>query len=302
MDLNLSTGEGRIREFEFTDRDFERAKRLIFDHAGISLNASKQEMVYSRLARRLRATGVSDFRDYFALLEDREGPEWEAFVNALTTNLTAFFREPHHFPLLAEHALKHRGHHVVSLWCCAASTGEEPYSIAMTLVDAFGSFTPPVSIIASDIDTNVLAKAEAGIYPVERIEKLPEDMVKRFFLRGAGRQAGFVRVRPELQAMITFRQINLLAEKWPVRGPLDAIFCRNVMIYFDKDTQLKILERFVPLLRADGLLFAGHSESFHNASHLFRLRGKTTYQLAKNQPGEKLQVDVMKVRKGREAE
>jgi chemotaxis protein methyltransferase CheR len=281
MNNKFRPGDAKLREFEFTARDFERVRRLIFDYAGISLNASKQEMVYSRLSRRLRATGTDNFNDYFALLGDRSGPEWEAFVNALTTNLTSFFREPHHFPLLAEHALKHRGQHVVSLWCCAASTGEEPYSMAMTMVDAFGSFNPPVSIVASDIDTNVLAKAEAGIYPLERIEKLKPEMVKRFFLRGTGKQAGFVRVRPELRALITFRQINLLADNWPVRGPLDAIFCRNVMIYFDKETQLRILERFVPLLQPDGLLFAGHSESFHHATHLFRLRGKTTYELAK---------------------
>lgn len=279
-------GDARMREFEFSSKDFERVRRLIFDYAGISLNASKQEMVYSRLSRRLRATGIANFKDYFASLEDRNGPEWEAFVNALTTNLTSFFREPHHFPLLAEHALRHRGKHVVSLWCCAASTGEEPYSIAMTMVDAFGSFTPPVSIIASDIDTNVLAKAEAGIYPLERIEKLKPEMVKRFFLKGTGKQAGLVRVRPELRALVTFRQINLLADDWPIRGPLDAIFCRNVMIYFDKETQLKILERFAPLLQPDGLLFAGHSESLHHAAHLFRLRGKTTYELAKHGHGK----------------
>jgi chemotaxis protein methyltransferase CheR len=153
--------------------------------------------------------------------------------------------------------------------------------MAMTLVDAFDSFTPPVSIIASDVDTNVLAKAEAGVYPMERVEKLPAEMLKRFFYRGTGKQAGLVKVRPELRALITFRQINLLDADWPIRGPLDAIVCRNVMIYFDKETQLKILERFAPLLQSDGLLFAGHSESFHNAGHVFRLRGKTVYELAK---------------------
>jgi len=149
------------------------------------------------------------------------------------------------------------------------------------MVDAFGSFTPPVTIVATDLDTNVLAKAEAGVYPLERIEKLSPDMVKRFFLKGSGAQEGFVRVRPELRAMISFRQVNLLSEDWHIRGPLDAIFCRNVMIYFDKETQLKILERFAPLLQPDGLLFAGHSESFHNAGHVFSLRGKTVYELAK---------------------
>ena len=280
MNTNLQSSAGRDREFVFTAKDFERVRELIYDHAGISLNASKQDMVYSRLARRLRATGIDNFKEYLALLESNNEAEWEAFANSLTTNLTSFFRESHHFPLLAEHVIKHKGRHPIALWCSAASTGEEPYSMAMAMVDAFGSFTPPVTILATDLDTNVLAKADAGVYPMERVEKLSADVIKRFFLKGAGAQAGFVRVRPELRAMITFRQLNLLANDWPVRGPLDAIFCRNVMIYFDKATQLKILQRFAPLLQSDGLLFAGHSESFHNAGHLFRLQGKTVYELA----------------------
>jgi chemotaxis protein methyltransferase CheR len=279
MGIDPQFGEGRDREFAFTEKDFKRVCQLIYEYAGISLKPSKQDMVYSRLARRLRANGISSFRDYLALLENDDGIEWEAFVNSLTTNLTSFFREPHHFPLLANHVLKQKGQHTICLWCSAASTGEEPYSIAMTMVDAFGSFTPPVSIVATDVDTNVLAKAEMGVYPAERIEKLDAGMVKRFFLKGTGAQSGFVRVRPELRAMITFRPLNLLGDNWPIRGPLDAIFCRNVMIYFDKATQLKILQKFTPLLRPDGLLFAGHSENFHNAMHLFRLRGKTVYEL-----------------------
>ncbi len=280
MNTNLQSIGGRDREFVFTAKDFERVRELIYDHAGISLNASKQDMVYSRLARRLRATGINNFREYLALLESNNEAEWEAFANSLTTNLTSFFRESHHFPLLAEHVIKHKGRHPIALWCSAASTGEEPYSMAMAMVDAFGSFTPPVTILATDLDTSVLAKADAGVYPMERVEKLSADVIKRFFLKGAGAQAGFVRVRPELRAMITFRQVNLLNSDWPVRGPLDAIFCRNVMIYFDKETQLKILQRFAPLLQPDGLLFAGHSESFHHATHLFKLQGKTVYELA----------------------
>jgi chemotaxis protein methyltransferase CheR len=286
MSHKLQSVDGHEREFEFTVENFERVRELIYDYAGISLKPSKQHMVYSRLARRLRVNGLDNFKDYLELLESGNRDEWEAFVNSLTTNLTSFFREPHHFPILAEHAVKQRGQHPLSLWCAAASSGEEPYSIAMTMVDAFGSFTPPVTIIASDLDTNVLAKAEAGIYPVERIEKLSEDVVKRFFLKGTGAQAGFVRVRPELRAMVSFRQVNLLSSDWQIRGPLDVIFCRNVMIYFDKETQLKILERFAPLLQPDGLLFAGHSESFNNAAHIFRLRGKTVYELVKSRPRE----------------
>jgi len=268
------------REFHFTDKDFEVVCKLIYSHAGIALNPSKKDMVYSRLARRLRATGLSSFRDYLKLLESNDETEWQAFTNALTTNLTSFFREQHHFPILAEHARKHKGRHPLNLWCSASSTGEEPYSMAMTMVEVFNTYTPPVHIIATDLDTNVLAKAEAGIYAMDRLEKMPQDKIKNFFLKGSGKHEGFARVRPELRDMITFRQLNLLDSNWALRPPFDAIFCRNVMIYFDKQTQHQILSKFVPLLRPDGLLFAGHSESFHHAADLFKLIGNTVYQVA----------------------
>jgi len=268
------------REFKFTAQDFKRVQKLIYDHAGISLSESKQELVYSRLSRRLRATGIRSFDEYLSLLEHSNGAEWEAFTNALTTNLTSFFREPHHFPLLADQMRKHKGSEPFAIWCSAASTGEEPYSIAMTAVDTFGSFTPPVTIIATDLDTNVLETAKAGVYPENRVEKMEPEMIKRFFLRGTGSQEGYVRVRKELRDMITFRQLNLLDSGWPLRSQLDVIFCRNVMIYFDKPTQLEILKKFVPLLRTDGLMFAGHSESFYHAEAYFKLRGKTVYELA----------------------
>ncbi len=264
--------------FEFTSRDFARVRELIYRRAGISLSEAKREMVYSRLARRLRAKGLSSFSEYLDRLESgADDAEWEAFTNALTTNLTAFFREAHHFPLLAEHMLQARG--TLAVWCAASSTGEEPYSIAMTLCEAFDSLTPPVSIVATDIATNVLAVAEEGVYPIERVEKMSPGRLKRFFLRGKGERAGLVRVRPELRQLIHFRPLNLLAPSWPLSGPFDAIFCRNVMIYFDKPTQARILSRFVPLLKPDGLLFAGHSENFMYASSAFRLRGKTVYEL-----------------------
>jgi len=266
------------REFDFTKGDFDRVCRMIYEHAGISLSPSKQEMVYSRLARRLRATGLASFKDYLALLERDDAAEWEAFTNSLTTNLTAFFREEHHFPALAEHVKRYKGGQI-TLWCCASSTGEEPYSMAIAVAEAFGTLKPPVKILATDVDTNVLATAQAGVYPMERLEKMKEERLRRYFQRGAGAHAGMARVREELRALVTFRQLNLLDAGWPVRGPLDAIFCRNVMIYFDKPTQYAILKKFAPLLRPDGLLFAGHSESFHNAADLFRLRGRTIYDL-----------------------
>jgi chemotaxis protein methyltransferase CheR len=276
------------KEFEFTRADFERVRGLIYQRAGISLADSKQEMVYSRLARRLRATGIESFARYLDELEAGRlsgpgGQEWEAFTNALTTNLTSFFREAHHFPLLAEHALKARRQQPgtpLTIWCSASSTGEEPYSIAMTMCEAFDTLSPPVQIIATDIDTNVLATAAAGVYPIERLDKLETERKRRFFLKGKGAQQGLARVRPELRNLITFRQLNLLADGWDLRGTFDVIFCRNVMIYFDKATQRKILSRFVPLMKPDSLLFAGHSENFLYVSDSLRLRGKTVYELS----------------------
>jgi chemotaxis protein methyltransferase CheR len=270
------------KEFDFSRRDFERVRALIYRRAGISLADSKQEMVYSRLARRLRATGIGAFSTYLDELEaGRMDQEWESFTNALTTNLTSFFREAHHFPVLAEHARAARAGHggQLTVWCSASSTGEEPYSIAMTMCEAFNTLTPPVSIIATDIDTNVLATAADGIYGLDRVEKLAPERLRKFFLRGKGAQDGMVRVRPELRHLVTFRQLNLLDTSWQLSGQFDAIFCRNVMIYFDKETQRRILSRFVPLMKPDALLFAGHSENFLYVSDALRLRGKTVYEL-----------------------
>lgn len=266
-------------DFILTQRDFERVCKLIYARAGISLKESKRQLVYSRLGRRLRALGLERFSDYLDDLEGRDDPaEWEEFTNALTTNLTSFFREQHHFPILAELLRKAALRGNVTLWCSASSTGEEPYSMAMTALDALGRQASRVEIIATDLDTKVLQTAEAGVYPMDRLDKLPAGYAKKYFMRGTGGREGFARVRDEVRQMVTFRQLNLLHGSWPISGPFDAIFCRNVMIYFDKPTQRKILERFHPLLRSDGLLFMGHSESLHHATDLYRLRGKTVYQ------------------------
>ena len=276
-----------VKEFEFTTHDFERVRTMIYRRAGIALAESKQEMVYSRLARRLRAIGLTSFATYLDTL-DREdaGQEWEAFTNALTTNLTSFFREEHHFPILAEHIKKMKP--PVEIWCSASSTGEEPYSIAITMCEVFGTLTPPVRITATDIDTNVLNVGVKGVYAIDRLDKMAPERAKRFFLRGKGEQHGLVRVRPELRELVTFKQLNLLADEWPITGSFDAIFCRNVMIYFDKATQGKILSRFAPLMKPDGLLFAGHSENFLYVTDAFKLRCKTVYELDPHQGAGKL--------------
>lgn len=267
------------REFNFTANDFSRVRKLIYQHAGISLSEAKSDMVYSRIGRRLRTVGFDTFKTYLDNLESENNPvEWEAFTNALTTNLTSFFREEHHFPILAEHLVGLKK--PIRIWCSAASTGEEPYTIAMTACEAFGTLKPPVEIIATDIDTNVLATAANGVYPYERVSKLSDERRKRFFQKGTGAHEGSVRVRNELRSLITFQQLNLLDEQWPLQDQFDAIFCRNVMIYFDKPTQSKILSHFVPLMKPHALLFAGHSENFLYVSNDFHLRGKTVYELS----------------------
>lgn len=276
----LPARSGADREFSFSATDFERVRKLIYQRAGISLSPVKQDMVYSRLARRLRATGKGSFAEYLDSLEKQGGDEWEKFVNSLTTNLTSFFREPHHFPIFSEHLRKLASRRPIRVWCSAASTGEEPYSIAITVAETFGLDCSNVAIVASDLDTNVLATAQKGVYPIERVEKLSPERLRRFFLKGTGNQEGYVSVRPELKRMIEFRQINLLDQTYSVKGPLDVIFCRNVMIYFDKPTQYKILSRFAPLMNHDGLMFAGHSESFLHAADIFKSLGKTVYALS----------------------
>jgi chemotaxis protein methyltransferase CheR len=268
------------REFAYRPADFERVRGLIYARAGISLAPSKRDLVYSRLSRRLRATGHHSFTDYLDALEGMPGSEeWVAFTNALTTNLTSFFREAHHFDLLRDELRAQRNGSRILLWCCAASTGEEPYSMAIAACEAFDTLTPPVSILATDIDTSVLAVGERGVYPLERVRDLSQERLRRFFQRGVGSNAGHCRVIEPLRRMISFRQLNLQDRSWPVRGPFAAIFCRNVMIYFDKPTQERLLRRFVPLLSADGLLFTGHSETlFGSAASLLQSLGRTAYR------------------------
>jgi chemotaxis protein methyltransferase CheR len=227
----------------------------------------------------VRALRLRSFRSYLDLVESAGAAEGDEFTNALTTNLTAFFREAHHFDTLRERVRGWSASRRYRIWCAAASTGEEPYSIAMTLVEAFSSWTPPCDIIASDVDTAALRKAERGCYGEERVRKLDAERMRRYFLRPASSGEAF-QLRPELRRLVTFQRVNLLGTSWPLSVPCDAIFCRNVLIYFDKPTQRRIIERFVPLLRADGRLFVGHSEGLFHCADLFRSLGKTVYEPA----------------------
>ncbi|GCL64924.1 CheR family methyltransferase [Pseudaquabacterium pictum] len=275
------------QEFSFSAADFDRVRELIYQRAGISLHAGKQAMVYSRLSRRLRETSHRSFASYLQWLQANTGAsgdaEWQEFINCLTTNLTAFFREDHHFHALVDDLKAITGKNPgkpLRIWCSAASTGEEPYSIAITVVEALGS-AAPVRIVASDIDTKVLATAQRGVYDADA-RGLSPDRLQRHFLRGKGANAGFMRVKPELAKLIEFRPFNLMSRGWTGAGglgePFDIIFCRNVMIYFDNPTQRQVLQQMHAVLKPAGLLYVGHSENFTESRDLFQLRGKTIYQ------------------------
>ncbi len=277
------TGEAKTssREFEFGERDFRRVCELIHERAGIALADGKRDMVYGRLSRRLRALGIPSFRQYLDQLESTSGgEEWQAFTNALTTNLTAFFREPHHFDTLREDLGRYMGRGAVNLWSCAASTGEEPYSMAITACEAYGTLDPPVRIVATDIDTQVLATAARGVYPLERIAALDDTLRRRYFQRGTGNNEGTCRVNQSLRQLIDFRPLNLLSARYDVSGPFTAVFCRNVMIYFDKPTQRGILTRLVPHLSDAGMLYTGHSENYLHAADVIVPCGRTLYRRA----------------------
>ncbi|MEJ5071224.1 protein-glutamate O-methyltransferase CheR [Enterobacter ludwigii] len=286
MTATLPNGQSSLltqmtQRLALSDAQFRRICQLIYQRAGIVLADHKRDMVYNRLVRRLRQLGLDDFGRYLAMLEaNQDNAEWQAFINSLTTNLTAFFREAHHFPTLAEHAKRRQGEYRV--WSAAASTGEEPYSIAITLADTLGTAPGRWKVFASDIDTEVLNKAQNGVYRQDELKTLSQQQLQHYFMRGTGPHSGLVRVRQELANYVDFAPVNLLEKSYNVPGPFDAIFCRNVMIYFDKTTQQEILRRFVPLLKPDGLLFAGHSENFSNLVREFSLRGQTVYALSKD--------------------
>ena len=255
--------------------DFERACRIIKERAGINLLPSKQSMVQGRLARVLREHGLPDYRTLLDAIEKVNSPLWQPFLNALTTNLTSFFRESYHFPLLADFLRTQTG--PVRIWCAAASTGEETWSIAMTALETLGTGAQ-VSIVASDIDTDVLDTARAAVYSMGADKGLDQERMRRWFLKGSGANAGLMRVRPELTRMVEFRQLNLVHDELRFAQPFDVVFCRNVMIYFDAATQRNVLARLHAAMRPGALLFAGHSENFSAHAHLFSLRGKTVYE------------------------
>jgi len=270
-------------EFELADTEFRFISSLVYGHAGIKIDSGKRELVYARLAKRLRALGLESFVAYCERLRGDAG-ELRQCINALTTNVTRFFREAHHFDFLRDTVVQElvqeaaaRGRRQVRIWSAGCSSGEEPYTIELTLRECPQLQDWDVKILATDLDTGILAKARAGTYPEGQIGDIPPALRSRWFRRGTNRNAGLIRVHPDLQQRIFFRHLNL-KDAWPMHGPFDCIFCRNVVIYFDKDTQRTLFNRFADLLSDPGYLFLGHSENLHGLSERFRLVGRTIYR------------------------
>ncbi|MDO9163429.1 MAG: protein-glutamate O-methyltransferase [Methylococcaceae bacterium] len=269
------------REFRFTVDDFNFLRKLSNQHSGIQVPDERFDMFYSRLSKRVRKLGLNDFKEYCQYLKDYPEHEFTEFINSITTNLTAFFREIHHFDYLRDVVIpevlkRNKNTKQIRVWSAGCSTGEEPYTLAMTLLDN----VPPdwdIKILATDLDTNVLQTAMDGVYSEERVTDLSEQVLKRWFMRGTGAQGGLVRVRPQLQKIIQFKKLNLMQD-WPMKCQFDFIFCRNVLIYFDRDTKALLASKYAKMLASRSWLFIGHSESLNQLSNEFDLVATTTYK------------------------
>jgi chemotaxis protein methyltransferase CheR len=273
--------QGKTREFEYTWDNFNFLRKLSNDYSGIQVPDDKFDMFYSRLVKRLRALKLPDFDAYCGYLSSCADGEFTEFINAVTTNLTSFFRENHHFEFLKETTIpallkSNATTKTITLWSAGCSTGEEPYSLAMTLLENV-PIGWTIKLLATDLDTNVLKTSAQGIYSTERLNGIPDKQLQRWFKNGKGANENKAKVKPELQQIIRFRQLNLMQE-WPMKGRFDFIFCRNVLIYFDRDTKAKLAKRYADLLRQGGYLFIGHSESLHQLSTDFELVGNTIYK------------------------
>jgi chemotaxis protein methyltransferase CheR len=272
------------REFAFSRSDFQFLAALAYERAGISLSDSKRNLVYGRLSRRLRALGLTSFGEYRAYLEGGDGSEIERFINSISTNHTKFFREAHHFThfrtsvaqTLAQQDQKHAVRRL-RVWSAGCSTGEEPYTIALVLRrEIVDMARQDVRILATDIDTDVLAKASRGEYTSDALDNIPDPFC-RYFQPTEDSDGAVIKVAQDVRSLITFRPLNLV-EAWPMKGPFDAIFCRNVMIYFDAPTKSKLIDRFIRLIKPGGFLYIGHSESLLGSHPGLQLMGRTIYR------------------------
>jgi len=272
------------REFAFTQKDFTFLSKIIHERTGIVVSDDKFNMFYSRLSRRVRSLKLTSFKEYCDVVrDDREGSETSELINAITTNLTAFFRESHHFEYLADTVLpeltQNSSDRNIKIWSAGCSTGEEPYSLAITLKESPLLAHWNIELKATDLDSNVVATASRGVYSMSRVEGMSKNRLKRWFLKGAGKQQGLVKVKPELNKIIDFGQLNLM-DNWSQESQ-DVIFCRNVIIYFNKETKSKLVEKYANSLKPGGYLFIGHSESLYKITDRFELIGNTIYRKIK---------------------
>ncbi|MEZ4292552.1 MAG: protein-glutamate O-methyltransferase [Myxococcota bacterium] len=274
-----------VREFKFTTGDFQRLARIVRETSGIALTPAKRDLVYSRLAKRVRAFGFKSFSQYADLLDSGDQAELVELTNAMTTNVTSFLRESYHFDHLCDEILpgliagRSSGQRI-RIWSAACSTGEEPYSIALSALARVPNVAQhDFRILATDLDSQVVERGRNGVYEASSVEALPKEWQRRYFQRGRGASSGRFRVKPEVRDLIAFKTLNLM-QPWPVKGPFDAIFCRNVMIYFDDETRARLVERFRQLLKIGGFLFIGHSESLPAQVQGFDFMKRTTYRRA----------------------
>lgn len=268
-------------DYAMTKTEYDQIRTLLYDESGISLGDNKQSLVISRLSKRLRELEIDSFGGYYDLVsQDSSGEEFTRMLDLLSTNKTDFFREPKHFDYLREHILPGLEREKrIRIWSSACSTGEEPYTIAITLHESLKNAASwDCGILASDISTRVLAHAAAGLYTEERINTVAPDVARRSFLKGRGTSAGLFKVKPHLSKVIKFRRLNLMDDSFPIKSPLDLIFCRNVMIYFDRQTQERLVAKFYRYLKPGGHLFIGHSESLQWLKHDFVTMAPTIYR------------------------
>ena len=265
------------------DAEFEFIRHVIAENAGIVLGPNKRQLVQGRLVRRLRELGLPSYEAYCAHVRESGPEELVDLINALTTNVTAFFRENHHFDALASYMIpealkRNQSSRRLRIWSAGCSSGEEPYCLAMVLTEVLPAGVRwDARILATDIDSDVIAFGQRGIYPMDRLSAVPQARLRRCFRKGVGANAGQALVQPDIARLVTFRTLNL-QQSWPMAGPFDVIFCRNVMIYFDQATRERLVSRFAALLAPGGYLCLGHSESIHAGTAPFRLVGKTIYR------------------------
>ena len=280
--MNINDKE---REFLYTQKDFEFLSQLATSNAGIKLPISKKELIYGRLSKRLRKLGLKSFKEYCQILEEDNNGEYSRFINAITTNVTHFFREMHHFRYLEETVLPEMvsskqvsGNKKFRIWSAGCSSGEEAYSIAMVIRENLADFMRwNVRILATDLDSEILALAKRGVYPDQKLEYISPERKIRWLEKVRIEEKPMVEINNHLKSFITFKQLNLIGD-WPMKGPFDVIFCRNVTIYFDRDTRVFLLNRFADILSDGGYLFVGHSESLHGITTRFKSVGQTIHK------------------------